>query len=210
MTSRYKARLIMTLLLAAAAYGTYQLAGSFREAPQVPKMKLGKDKRGGSVILPKDRSLKSFSGDELQALVNEFVNEQNRHKENKLTTVREREYVVDSGSTIVTGGYESEPGVFVFTTMKFWLTDTASDPQIAFKLNREMISMNGDYKVLAATEFEIESGHGYGHDNDKYRVHLQGWILPDGRQIKVQVKESEYAHSPGVTITSGRIGDPEP
>jgi len=216
---RYQRRFIITLLCAAVVGGAYHFALRFLETPQVSKGKLKEARltnsskgfspcNGGPVIVPKDRSLKSFSGDELQALANEFVTGE---KENKETKIREKEYVVDSGSTVVTEGYESQPGVFVFTTMKFWITDSASDPQIAFKLGREMISLNGDYKVLADEGSELKSGlGGYGSNNDKYRVHLKGWILPDGRKIKVQVKESEFAHGPSVTVTRGRLDDPEP
>lgn len=201
--SRYNKHIIIILLLAAGGYGAHHFIRETLEVPQVPKDKLTESPEsprkisphsGSPVILPKDRSLKSYSGDDLLALFNEFNTGANENA-NKERDVRSAEYIVDSGDTVVTDGYETAPGVYVFSTITFRVSGSSSEPKIAFNLNRARLSLSGEYTDLVNDESESESGiGGYSAYNGKFKLNLKGMVLPNGRQIMVRVRESKYAN----------------
>lgn len=197
--SRKRLSISLLLLLLVASCGAIFLSLRLSKMPLPSKEKpagtLGEaaTPRRAPVVLPKDRSLRSYSSQELQALVEQLA--QNKRDENREFTTSEAEYLVGSGETIATDGYETEPGVFVFSTMTLLVTGSASEPKVAIKLNRAKLTVSGEYSALVDDEAEIHSGRGYGATNDRYSLYLRATVLPGGEQIKVRMKESEYEKS---------------
>jgi hypothetical protein len=193
--SMTKKFVVIALVIAATVCGVFYFIRSSSQPSQVagakPSELRGKFKtfNGGPVILPKGES---YSNEELLALVGEIAR---RRKENKELTKATADHVVESGDTIVTEGYETEPGVFVFSTLKLTVTGNASAPMVTLHLRRGKFNVSGGYEPLVEDEHEIASGRGYGANNDRYRMYFKATVLPDGRQIKVSMKESEYERS---------------
>lgn len=188
--AQFRTALIITILgLAAVAGGVFYFSGESRE---VTASRGFSSERVKPVVLPRDRSLASYSPADLQALVGQIAGQ--KKEENKRFTKSAEEYVVDSGDTIVTDGYETAPGVFVFSTVKFWVTGSPAEPKVAFKLNRAKVSASGEYEALVNDEHEIGSGRGYGATNDRYALYFKATVLRDG-QINVSMEESEYERS---------------